>query len=60
MSNIFNYYEDEYYKIYVYNSKFKDLFLININYDLEYINIVRKDSDDGWGQNLNLMVRNKI
>jgi hypothetical protein len=60
MSNIFNYYEDEYYKIYVYNSKFKDLFLININYDLEYINIVRKDSDDGWGQNLNLMIRNKV
>jgi hypothetical protein len=30
--NIFNYYEDEYYKIKLYNTKFKDIFLINIDY----------------------------
>lgn len=60
MSNILNYYEDEYYKVKVYNSKFKDIFNITIDYNSENIIIVRKDSNSGWGQNLNLIIRNKV
>jgi hypothetical protein len=59
MNNI-NYYEDEYYKIKVYNSKFKDLFDISIDYNLENVIVIRKDSNGGWGQNLNLIIRNKV
>ena len=58
--NIFNYYEDEYYKIKTYNTKFKDIFLINIDYINEKIIVIRKDSDGGWGQNLKLSIRNKV
>ena len=60
MNNIFNYYEDEYYKIKIYNTKFKDIFLINIDYISEKIIITRKDYDGGWGQNLNISIRNKV
>ena len=60
MDNIFNYYEDEYYKIKIYNTKFKDIFLIKIDYISEKIIIIRKDSDGGWGQNLNISIRNKV
>ncbi len=55
-----NYYEDEYYKIKVYNSKFKDTFNISIDYNLENVVIIRKDSNGGWGQDLKLMIINKV
>lgn len=60
--NEINYYESEYYKIQLYNNKFKDTFFLYLNIDSKEIYIQRIDTVDdiGWGQNLNLIVRNKI
>ena len=53
-----NYFESEYYRILLYKNKFPDKFLIS----LENNNIIIKriDSKIGWGQDLNLIIRNKI
>jgi len=60
--NEINYYESEYYKIQLYNNKFKDNFFLYLDIDNKEIYIKRIDVVDniGWGQDLNLIVRNKI
>jgi len=60
--NEINYYESEYFKIQLYNNKFKDKFFLYLNIDSKEIYIKRIDVVDniGWGQDLNLIVRNKI
>ena len=54
----FNYFESEYYKILLYKNKFPDKFLINMN--INNIIIERIDAKIGWGQDLHLVVRNKV
>jgi hypothetical protein len=56
--NDLNYYESELYKILLYKNKYKDKFYITIENDKIYIQ--RKDDSIGWGQNLELIVRDKI
>ena len=60
--NEINYYESEYYKIQLYNNKFKDKFFLYLDIEKNEIYIKRIDTNDniGWGQDLNLIVRNKI
>lgn len=53
-----NYFESEYIKILLFNNKFKDKFLINVIDNK--ISIERIDSRIGWGQNLDIIVRDKI
>lgn len=53
-----NYFENEYFKITIYNNKFKDLFNINILDD--FIFIKRVDDNIGWGQDLKLQILNKV
>lgn len=60
--NEINYYESEYYKIQLHNNKFKDLFFIWLDINKKEISITRIDVIDniGWGQDLNIIIRNKI
>jgi len=60
--NEINYYESEYYKIQLYNNKYKDKFFLHLNSENKEIYIKRIDTIDdiGWGQDLNLIIRNKI
>jgi len=64
MNNLFiNYFENEYIKITLYKTKYKDKFSISYNIEKEIININRIDIDPingGWGQDLNLLIHNKI
>ena len=64
MNNLFiNYFENEYIKITLYKTKYKDKFSINYNIEKEIIDINRIDIDPingGWGQDLNLLIHNKI
>lgn len=53
-----NYFESEFYRILLYNNKFKDKFNIDLNEN--NIIIQRIDSKIGWGQNLDIIVRDKI
>ena len=57
MNNI-NYFENEYFKIKIYNSKYNDKF--SINYSNNIITITRIDNSNGWGQNLQLIFREKL
>ena len=52
-----NYFENEYYKIKIYNNLFEDKFKINIKNDKIYIE--RIDIKTGWGQDLNLLFFDK-
>ena len=54
----FNYFESEYYKITLYNNIYSDKFYIY--YDDVNIIIQRIDKNTGWGQELKLIIRNKI
>jgi hypothetical protein len=63
--NDINYFESEYYKIQLYENIYKDKFFIYLEYNNNNINIIvdRIDIDPlngGWGQNLKLIVRDKI
>jgi hypothetical protein len=64
MNNLFiNYFENEYIKITLYKNKFKDKFSIVYYIDTELLEINRIDIDlinGGWGQDLKLLVYNKI
>jgi hypothetical protein len=64
MDNLFiNYFENEYVKITLYKNKYKDKFLIKYYTDTETIEVNRLDIDiidGGWGQDLNILVHNKI
>jgi len=53
-----NYYESEFYKILLYNNKFKDKFIFNVSDNK--ITIKRIDARIGWGQNLEIIIRYKI
>jgi len=54
----YNYYESEYFKINVYKNIFNDKFYIYINDNNIYIE--RTDKNTGWGQDLKLIIWNKI
>ena len=54
----FNYFESEYYKIILNNNIYSDKFYIY--YDNINIIIQRIDKNTGWGQELKLIIRNKI
>lgn len=54
----FNYYENEFYKIKVYNSKYNDTFYIKL--DLNKIIIQREDAKIGWGQKLQISIYDKL
>jgi hypothetical protein len=63
MNDLFiNYFESEYLKINIYKSKYIDKFSIyyNINTQLIEISRIDIDKDGGWGQDLHLLVHNKI
>lgn len=53
-----NYFESELFKILLYNNKFKDKF--NINLENNKITIQRIDDNIGWGQDLQIIIRDKI
>ena len=54
----YNYYESEYYKLTIYKNNFTDKFYIYINDNKLYVE--RVDIKTGWGQDLKLIVWNKI
>lgn len=54
----YNYYESEYYKILLYKNKYNDRFKIELNENK--IIIERIDDKIGWGQNLDIIVKDKI
>jgi hypothetical protein len=61
--NDINYYESEFYKIQIYQNKYKDIFYFDIDVINRLIIVERIDIDKnkpGWGQNLQIIVRNKI
>lgn len=53
-----NYYENEYFKIKIKENKFKDIFNIFLNSNV--LKIKRLDANIGWGQDLKLIVHNKL
>ena len=53
-----NYFENEYIKIKVHNSKYNDKFMID--YKNNDIIVKRVDKNDGWGQHLIVSIREKI
>jgi hypothetical protein len=53
-----NYYESEYYRILLFNNKFNDKFKFNI--ENNKIIVQRIDTRIGWGQNLEIIVKDKI
>jgi hypothetical protein len=53
-----NYYESEFYKITLFENKFSDKFYIC--YDDDKIIVQRIDKNEGWGQNLRLIFRDKV
>lgn len=53
-----NYFESEFYQIKLYKNKYSDNFYIYIIDSI--INIQRIDSDEGWGQDLDIIIKNKI
>ena len=57
-NNNINYYENEYYKIKIKENKFKDIF--NISLELNVLKIKRLDANIGWGQNLKLIIYDKL
>jgi hypothetical protein len=54
----YNYFESEYYKIILYKNIYNDKFYIYIDDDIIYIE--RNDIKIGWGQNLKIIIWNKI
>jgi len=54
----FNYFENEFYKIKVYNSKYNDKFFIKL--DSNKIIIQREDAKIGWGQKLQISIHDKL
>ena len=57
-NNNINYYENEYYKIKIKENKFKDIF--NISLELNVLKIKRLDANIGWGQDLKLIIYDKL
>ena len=53
-----NYFESEFYQIKLYKNKYSDNFYIYIIDSI--INIQRIDNDEGWGQDLDIIIKNKI